>query len=52
MEMSVDHIANINDEEFVLVKNPLLQHGLNPEVCTSVLPTDVLVTEKGFDLYT
>lgn len=51
VELTVDQVANISDEQFVLKKNLLLQYDLIPEVCSSILPADVSVTEKGFNLY-
>lgn len=51
VELTVDQIMNINEEQFSLEKNLFLQYNLVPEVCASILPTDVLVTEKGFNLY-
>ena len=51
VELTVGHVMDISDEEFVLHKNLLLQHGLVAEACTSILPSDVVVTEKGFNLY-
>lgn len=51
VELTVDHIMTINDEQFVLEKNLFQQYDIVPEVCASILPPDVLVTEKGFNLY-
>ncbi|MBF0277978.1 MAG: hypothetical protein HQM13_09315 [SAR324 cluster bacterium] len=51
VELTVDYVMSISDEQFILQKNQFLQLNLIPEVCNSILPTDVMVTEKGFNLY-
>ena len=51
VELTVDYVMNISDEQFILQKNLFSQYNLIPEVCDSILPSDVLVTENGFNLY-
>lgn len=51
IEFTVDYVMKIADEQFVAQKDLFLQHDIIPEVCASVLPADVFVTEKGFNLY-
>ncbi len=51
IELTVDHVMGMNDDQFLLEKNLFLQYKIVPEVCSSIIPSDVWVTEKGFNLY-
>lgn len=51
VELAIDYVMKISDEQFIPQKNLFLQYNIVPEVCASVLPADVFVTEKGFNLY-
>ena len=51
IECNVDYVMGIPDDQFLSQKDLFLQHRIIPEVCASILPADVFVTEKGFNLY-
>ena len=51
VEFTVDYVMKIPDEQLLPQKDLFLQHNIIPEVCASILPADVMVTEKGFNLY-
>jgi sugar phosphate isomerase/epimerase len=51
IEITIDYVMNNSDEQFILQKNLILQNNLIPKICSSVLPRNVLITEKGFNLY-
>lgn len=51
VEVTIDYVMKIPDEDFIQQKNLFLQHNIVPEVCASILPANVFVAEKGFNLY-
>ncbi len=51
IEITIDYVMNNSAEQFILLKNLFLENKIAPEVCYSVLPKNVLITERGFNLY-
>lgn len=51
VELPVDYVMELSDEQFRAEKDICLRHHIVPEVCTPVLPANVMITEKGFNLY-
>ena len=49
--VDIEYVMAGGDEQFALQKNLFQQCKLAPEVCLSVLPANVSVAEKGFNLY-
>lgn len=51
VELPVDFFMNFSDEQFISHKDLFRRNNIIPEVCASILPASVYVTEKGFNLY-
>ena len=51
VELPVDFFMKIPDEQFISQKDLFIRNNIIPEVCSSILPANVFVTEKGFNLY-
>ena len=51
VQLAVDRLMELSDAAFDRVAEELRVLGLTAEVCSSLLPSDVVVTESGFTLY-
>jgi len=51
VQPTVEHLMELRDEHFTLAKENLLTNNLIPEVCSSPLPPDARVTQRGFNIY-
>jgi len=50
-QLTIELIMNLNEEEFARKKDILLKTGLLFEIFSEPLPKEVLVTQKGFNIY-
>lgn len=51
IQLTVDAVMGLSEEHYVLFRDDLQRRNIIVEVCTSPLPSEVYVTEMGFNLY-